>query len=130
MFRIILLIVLIVPVIEMWGLITVGGLIGPLPTILCVVATGVIGAYLAKQQGLQTWNLAQIQLRNGELPSGVIVDGICIFAGGLLLLTPGFFTDLIGLLLLIPFTRAIIKIYIMKWFRNKINNGNIIYYKR
>ncbi|MEX2104988.1 MAG: FxsA family protein [Bacilli bacterium] len=131
MFRIIIVILLIVPIVEMWGLITVGNTIGAWPTILAVVATGVIGGFLAKQQGLHTWKLAQIQMRNGELPSQVILDGICIFTGGLLLLTPGFFTDVVGFLLLVPFTRAIIKIYIMRWFKDRINRGTInILYKK
>ncbi|PTM58087.1 FxsA family protein [Desmospora activa] len=129
-FRIMILLLIIVPALEIWGLITVGGWIGPWPTVLLVIATGVVGGYLAKWQGLQTLRLAQIQLRNNELPGEAILDGICILCGGLLLLTPGFFTDIVGFFLLIPYTRGMIKVFIKKNLTRMMQNGTIVWVSR
>lgn len=128
--RIIILLLLVVPALEIWGLITVGGWIGPWPTVLLVIATGVVGGYLAKWQGLQALRLAQIQLRNNDLPGEAILDGICILCGGLLLLAPGFFTDVAGLVLLIPFTRGMMKHIIKKNLTRMMQSGTIVWISR
>ncbi|RXT04174.1 FxsA family protein [Ammoniphilus sp. CFH 90114] len=121
-------ILIIVPAIEIWGLITAGQAFGWLPTLALVILTGVLGAWLAKQQGLQIFQLAQAQLQRGELPGEAILDGILIFAGGLVLLTPGFFTDAMGFILLIPATRGMVKVYVKRWLLNNIQNGKISFY--
>lgn len=90
MFRTIVFLMIVIPALEIWGLIKAAQFIGGVQTFLAVILTGVIGAFLAKKEGLKTWNKAQIELRNGQLPGDAILDGISIFAGGLLLLTPGF----------------------------------------
>lgn len=130
MLRILVAILIIVPTIEIWGLITAGRAFGWEITLLLVIATGVIGAWLARRQGLQVFQLAQHQLQQGKIPGEAILDGICIFAGGLVLLTPGFFTDAMGFLLLIPYTRGIAKIWIKKWLWKLAENGNFIYFRR
>ncbi|AMA73969.1 MULTISPECIES: FxsA family protein [Aneurinibacillus] len=124
MLRVFIAILLIVPVLEIWLLAAVGKGIGWLPTLLLCILTGVIGAWLAKRQGLQIFQLAQVQFSRGELPGEAILDGICVFAGGLLLLTPGFFTDIAGFLLLIPYTRGIAKLFMKRWLYKKIQSGN------
>lgn len=126
--KILLALLIIIPTIEIWGFVTAGQAFGWVPTLLLVILTGVVGAWLAKQQGLQIFQLAQVQLQRGELPGEAILDGILIFAGGLVLLTPGFFTDFLGLLCLIPVTRGIMKIYIKKWLWKNIQNGRISFY--
>lgn len=124
-FRVLLLLFIIVPAIEMWGLISVGRWIGPLPTIGLVIFTGVLGAWLAKQQGLQVARLVQLQLARGEMPTDALLDGALVLSGAILLLTPGFVTDSIGFLLLFPYTRMVIRHGLKQWIRSLIASGKI-----
>lgn len=123
--RYILLLLIIIPAGEIGILLFSGRTIGIIPTILLIILTGVIGAYLAKQQGLETIRKAQEQIRHGRMPGDTILDGICILIGGTLLLTPGFITDLVGFLLLAPPTRIYFKALLIRIFQKWINNGNI-----
>ncbi|MFV9511193.1 FxsA family protein [Tepidibacillus sp. LV47] len=123
MFRTIVVLMIIVPALEIWGIVKAAEWIGGLETLLAIIATGVIGAYLAKKEGMRIWIKAQEDLRNGRIPGQAILDGICVFSGGLLLLTPGFFTDTIGFLLIFPFTRSFFQYYIKRWLEKKIRNG-------
>lgn len=125
MFRIILLLLIIIPTIEIWGLIKVSQFVGGMQTIFIVIATGFFGAYLAKREGLKVWVQLQEKLSYGQIPTKAIMNGISVFIGGLLLLTAGLFTDTIGLLLILPYTRSIIQMYIIKKFRKKIEDGEI-----
>lgn len=99
---------LVVPIIEIYVLIQVGEVIGALPTILFVVATAVIGIRLLKMEGLSTMARAQQKLQSGTLPADEMTEGIALIIAGAFLLTPGFFTDFIGFLLLIPPTRKML----------------------
>ncbi|WP_096202708.1 FxsA family protein [Bacillus sp. FJAT-45350] len=130
MFRILLLLIIIVPAVEMLVLILAGNVIGVWPTIFLVVFTGVLGAWLAKREGLNALRVAQLQTQQGELPSGVILDGICILIGGVVLLTPGFITDFIGFYLLIPQTRGTVKALMKKILEKIIQKGNFVYVSR
>lgn len=130
MFRIIVLLMIGIPALEIWGLVKAASIIGGLETVLAVILTGVVGAYLAKMEGLKTWIEAQQEFRQGHLPGKAILDGISIFTGGLLLLTPGFFTDTLGFLLILPFTRTYFQILIKKWLEKKIRNGEFYFYYR
>jgi len=91
-----------VPLVEIYVLLEVGGIIGVLPTIVAVVLTAVIGAGLIRAQGLATLGRVQQQLDRGELPAVGIIEAALLLVAGALLLTPGFVTDTIGFLLLIP----------------------------
>ncbi|WP_198317403.1 FxsA family protein [Cytobacillus praedii] len=104
--RYLLLLLIIVPAAEISVLLLSGNLIGFWPTLGVILFTGVLGAYLAKKQGLETIKKVQDQLRYGQMPGEAILEGICILAGGILLLTPGFITDITGLLLLAPPTQS------------------------
>ncbi len=130
MFRILVLLFLIVPVIELWGLISVGKLIGPWYTVLLVIASGVIGAWLAKQQGLQVLRLVQVQLSRGQMPTDALLDGVLILVGAVLLLTPGFFTDLIGFVFLVPFIRAVVRHFFKRWLWSMVRTGRITFWFR
>jgi UPF0716 protein FxsA len=130
MFRLLLVLIIIVPALEIAVLIFSGNVIGVWPTIFLIIATGVLGAWLAKKEGLQAIRLAQLQAQQGQLPSGVILDGICILIGGVVLLTPGFITDAIGFFLLIPQTRTFAKALLLKIFHSMIKNGNFIIVNR
>ena len=98
----------VVPLAEIAGFILIGELIGLWPTLLTVVATALIGGALLRQQGIQTLNRARAELAQHRMPMQSLFDGLYLFASGLLLLTPGFFTDLVGFVLLIPAVRLLI----------------------
>ena len=94
-----------VPLIEIYLLIKVGGIIGAFPTVLVVVSTAIAGTWLLKQQGLATLMRFQTSAAQGRMPAQEMAEGLALAFGGALLLTPGFVTDIIGFLCLIPFTR-------------------------
>lgn len=127
MFRILLLLLIIIPAAEIGILIWSGNTFGIPVTILLIIATGIIGAWLARREGMETLKLAQIQLRSAQVPSDVLLDGVCILVGGTLLLTPGFITDTVGFLLLIPYTRSIFKIGMRRFIQKKINSGQFTF---
>lgn len=105
----ILLLFIVTPILEIAVFIQVGGSIGLWPTLGLVVATAVIGTTLLRRQGLATISNARESLARGEFPVNEVFDGACLLAAGLLLLTPGFVTDLLGALLLTPLFRAAIR---------------------
>ena len=107
-FRILVLLFIVVPLLELYILIHVGGLIGVLPTIGICILTAVIGASLLRYQGLQTIARVQSKLSQGEVPATDMLEGVILLLCGFLLLTPGFFTDVIGFLCLVPQFRTII----------------------
>ena len=108
----------IIPVIELTLLIKVGQSIGAAYTISIVILTGVAGAYLAKLQGLITLRRIEEEVNQGRMPADRLFDGVVILCSGLLLLTPGFITDLIGFMGLIPITRGLFK----RWLRGRIDD--------
>ncbi|EGL82116.1 FxsA cytoplasmic membrane protein [Caldalkalibacillus thermarum TA2.A1] len=130
MFRILALLMIVVPVMELWVLITVGKWIGAWYTIGLVILTGVIGAWLAKREGLHTLQLIRLQLSQGQMPGSALIDGACILVGGAALLTPGFITDAVGFLLLVPYTRNIFKAWLRRLFERWIKNGKFIIIRR
>ena len=96
---------IVLPILEMYILIEVGSLIGAFNTIGLVLLTALLGLILLRQQGFQTLLNARNKLLQAELPTEEIVTGIFLAVGGALLLTPGFVTDFIGFMCLLPFTR-------------------------
>ena len=109
MFIKLLLIFIIVPLVELAILLKVGSYIGLLPTLGVVILTGILGAALARQQGFMILNRIRTDIGSGRVPAHEIIDGFLILIGGIVLLTPGFLTDLFGFLLLIPLTRGFFK---------------------
>ena len=102
--RLLLLFVLL-PLVELVLLLQIGARIGAWPTVALVVTTGILGASLARSQGLRVVSAFQRRLAQGELPGKELMDGLAVLVGGAFLLTPGILTDLLGFSLLIPFTR-------------------------
>lgn len=100
---------LIVPLIELVLLLTIGNKIGIWPTLAIIIGTAVVGASLTRQEGLKTWWQFQEKLTTGAFPNEELLDGLIILIAGALLLTPGFLTDTIGFILLIPGSRRVIK---------------------
>jgi len=102
------------PILEIYMLIQIGGMIGFLPTLILLFGAAGLGTYLLQTQGWSTWNRLQQSLARGELPATELVNGAVIVAGGALLLLPGFLSDIAGLLCLIPFTRRLIAAWLVK----------------
>ena len=113
MLRIWPLLFVIVPLVELYLIIEVGGLIGALWTVLLVVLTAVIGVSLLRIQGFSTLNRARQNMETGTLPAMEMMEGIMLAVGGALLITPGFITDTLGFLCLIPATRRAMIAYLM-----------------
>ena len=109
MFIRLLAVFIIIPLVELIILIKVGSYIGLWPTILIVVLTGVVGAALARYQGFLIINKIRADVSSGRVPARELIDGLLVLIGGIVLLTPGFLTDICGFILLIPFTRNLIK---------------------
>ncbi len=105
LFRIFFVLFLLVPLLEIYLLIKVGGIIGALPTVFMVVFTAMLGVLLLRHQGIYTIGKAQRALARGELPAEAMLEGVVLMISGVMLLTPGFFTDVIGFLGLIPALR-------------------------
>ena len=122
-----LILFVIVPVTELYILIEVGKKIGSLTTIGIIILTGIIGAYLVKGQGFMILKKIQNDLNEGIMPGDSLIQGVIILAGGILLLTPGFVTDIIGFIFLIPVSRRVVKKYLLKWLKGKVKKGNIYY---
>ena len=129
MFIKLLIIFTIVPIIELYVLIEAGQQIGVGPTITMIILTGIAGAYLARTQGFDLIRRIQSELNRGQLPAEDMFDGALILAGGLLLLTPGFCTDLFGFCLLTPVTRKITKVWLKKWLDKKIQRGELHFHQ-
>lgn len=105
---------ILVPLIEIYLIIKVGSHIGALNTVLLIIITAVIGVALLRIQGLSTMMRFQQQLQQGELPATTMLEGMMLFMAGALLLTPGFFTDSIGFLLLLPPVRKAIALWLLE----------------
>lgn len=112
--QILFLIVLVVPFVEIYVLLQVGGIIGAFPTIFLVVFTAALGAWLLRRQGFATWQRFQANLAQGVVPAYEMIEGPILLVGGALLLTPGFFTDMVGFACLIPTLRRRIAQYIIE----------------
>ncbi|MDQ1144775.1 UPF0716 protein FxsA [Bacillus sp. SORGH_AS 510] len=123
--RYLFLLIIIVPTIDIGLLLLSGKTIGFWPTFAIILSTGVLGAYMAKREGMQTIKRAREQLQYGEIPGEAVLDGICIIIGGTLLITPGFVTDITGFLLLFPLTRQPFKYLLKTLWRRRIDKGNI-----
>jgi len=106
-----------VPFIEIYLLIKIGGQVGAFNTILIVILTGLLGASLARLEGIKTMTKVRDSLNRGDLPAEEMLDAMLIFVAGVVLLTPGFLTDLTGLALLVPKLRYWFK----RWLRKKFD---------
>lgn len=104
---------IIVPIAEIYVIIKVGEAIGPWLTVLVLVADSVIGSLLLRSQGRRVWARFRETLQRGELPHREVVDGVLVIFGGAFLITPGFITDIIGALLLLPPSRAVFRRLLM-----------------
>ena len=117
----ILLLIILIPVIEIYLFIKIGSQIGAFNTISLIFITAIVGIYYAKYEGLNTFKSGFTQLLKNEMPAYELISGAAIAFAALLLIIPGFATDFIGFLLIIPFTRKIL----LDQFSKKISKKNI-----
>jgi UPF0716 protein FxsA len=114
-----------IPAAEISIFLLAGKTIGIVPTLLLIILTGVIGTYFAKHQGLQVVRKVQEQLRSGMIPGEEMLNGVCVLTGGIMLLLPGFITDIAGLFILWPQTRRFFKLILMKWLQKWSDRNTI-----
>ena len=124
MFFKLLILFIVVPLIEIALLIKIGKMIGLWPTLFIIIATGFMGAALARFQGFLVMKKIKNELSLGNMPADELIDGLLILIGGIVLLTPGLITDAIGFLMLIPWSRKIFKTWLVNKFRESIQNAN------
>ncbi|MCK4763479.1 MAG: membrane protein FxsA [Candidatus Aminicenantes bacterium] len=127
MFSKLLLLFILTPVIEIYLLVKAGEHIGSVNTIGLVILTGVIGASFAKSQGAQIFFKIRGSLNRGQMPGRELLEGAMILAGGIMLLTPGFITDLLGFSLLLPVTRNVYTGLALTYFKKKFRDGQWSY---
>ncbi len=115
----------IIPFVELMLLIKIGTMIGMLDTILLIIITGVIGAMMVRAAGIQCLFRIQAHLQKGTFPADELFNGLLILVSGALLITPGLLTDAVGFVLLIPYTRDVIKVWLKRYVKAKIDSGDI-----
>ncbi|RNL65751.1 FxsA family protein [Nocardioides marmoriginsengisoli] len=96
-----------IPIVEIYVLIQVGQVIGPWWTILLLIADSILGSWLLKREGARAWRALQVALAEGRMPARELADGILIVLGGTLMISPGFVTDIFGVLAILPLTRPL-----------------------
>ena len=117
-----------VPLVELYLLLQIGSVIGAVNTILLVIVTGVLGAYLAQQEGLRTLERIRSLMAQGEMPGEPLIDAFLILVAGFVLITPGILTDLLGFLMLVPASRAPIRRWIRGQLEQRFAAGNAAVY--
>ncbi|MGE6539551.1 FxsA family protein [Bacillus luti] len=124
--RWLLFLLILIPAIEITVLIGSSHVIGLWSTFAMIIFTGVVGVYLAKRQGFKVLREIQSKLNRGEMPGEAVLDGIFVFVGGILLVLPGYVTDVMGFIFVIPITRALLKPLVMKWMEWKFRKNSTI----
>ena len=120
-----LLLFILVPAVELFLLIEIGQLIGAVPTVALIAFTGILGAFLARRQGVQVLARVRTELQSGQLPASSIFDGVIILIAGAFLMTPGVLTDILGFLCLAPATRRIIKREVWTRLQRAMQEGRL-----
>ena len=124
MFSILFMLFVGVPLVELWLLLEVGERVGAMPTIALVIGTGILGANLARREGMRTIEKINGSMAQGQMPQEALLDGLAIFLGGTLLLTPGILTDVLGFSLLFPLTRPFLLAMVSGWIQKKMQSGH------
>jgi UPF0716 protein FxsA len=114
-----------IPFAELYVLIQIGHVFGALNTLLMVIAVGFVGAALAKREGLRVIAAWQDAMRQGRIPEEGVLGGVLVFVGGLFLILPGVISDVIGVLLLLPFTRKLVSRALRSYLERKLRTGAI-----
>ncbi|EMA6342681.1 FxsA family protein [Bacillus cytotoxicus] len=117
---------ILIPALEVTVLIGSSHVIGVWPTFAMIIVTAALGAYLAKRQGFRVLREIRLRVGRGEMPGDAVLDGIFILIGGVLLLVPGYVTDVIGFVFVMPVTRKIWKPIVMRWLEWKLRRNTTI----
>jgi UPF0716 protein FxsA len=118
---------IVVPIAELYVIIKVGEAIGLVPTLVLLLADAILGSMLLRYQGRAAWIRFNRALAEGRLPHKEVFDGVLVIMGGALLLTPGFLTDILGLILLIPPTRALVRAMSARFVRRRLALGEAVW---
>jgi UPF0716 protein FxsA len=120
MIPVLLLLFIVVPLLELYVILQVGDAIGVLPTIGLLVVDSVLGAMLMRSEGRRAWTRFNLAISEGRVPAREAIDGVLVVFGGALLLTPGFVTDILGAVLLLPFTRPFVRRVLARRFAGRM----------
>jgi UPF0716 protein FxsA len=123
--RLLVLLFVVVPAVELILLIEIGQRVGTIATLGLIVGTGIVGASLAKQQGVNTFARLRRDLGEGRSPAVPIIDGVLILVAAAFLLTPGVLTDVVGFLLLVPMSRRLIRRSLKRRFERAVRTGTV-----
>ena len=124
MLRVALVVALVaVPLVEIYALVQVGQVVGPLWTVAALLVVSLLGAALLRREGARTWRAFRTATTSGRVPAREVVDGALVLLAGALLLTPGFVTDAVGLLLLLPPVRAVVRRLLSGWVTRQLSAG-------
>ena len=115
-----------VPIIEIYVLLQVGQQLGALPTVVLLVSLSLLGAWLLRREGARTWNAFREALARGRLPAAEVADGALVIFGGALLLTPGFATDAVGVLCVLPPTRAVLRRMLTRVVARRLGTAGVL----
>ena len=118
----------VVPLVELYLLIAIGRMLGPIPTIALVLLTGALGAWFARLEGARVIRRWQEAMARQQIPKDGVIDGFLIFIGGVMLITPGILTDIAGLSMVVPPTRRLIADAVRRWFERQIATGRVQVY--
>lgn len=118
----------VVPLVELYLLIAIGRILGPVATIALVLVTGALGAWFARLEGGRVIRRWQEAMARQQLPKDGVIDGLLIFVGGLMLITPGILTDIAGLSMVMPPTRRVLARFVRAWFERQILAGRVQVY--
>ena len=118
------------PIVEIILLVYAGQRIGFWWTLSLLIATGILGFLLLQRQGVRTWQIVQEKMRRGEPPGYALLNGFILLIAGILLMFPGFLTDLLGVLALFPFVRKRLSQYIIKRLYDKMKKGKVVIFKQ
>lgn len=115
----------VVPLVEIWVLIQVGQVIGPWWTILLLIADSIVGGWLIRREGRRAWRALTTALDSGQMPAKQLADGALILVGGTLMLSPGFVTDAVGIVLILPFTRPVARRLLTRVVSRRLLAGRV-----
>lgn len=113
----------VVPLVEIWAILQVGQVIGPWWTIVLLVLDSLLGSWLIKREGGRAWQALQQALQSGRMPARELADGALILIGGTLMLSPGFVTDLAGVVLILPVTRPVARRLLSRVVERRLLSG-------
>ncbi|GAB6926639.1 membrane protein FxsA [Paenibacillus sp. JCM 10914] len=130
MFKWLLAAIIFVPAIEVFGFQFVANHVGGMNTFLLTLLTSAVGVAMMRFEGRKAMEDAKRNMNAGMVPGLSMADGLCIFIGGILLILPGFVTDIIGFTLVFPLTRPLYRFLLLKWMRKNMKNGKITFFRR